>query len=135
MKITAETNLLVRAVMGDDVTQSPLAAALLRGAELIAVPTITLCELVWVLARGYQIERPAIADLIEDLLDTENVRVDRPAVEEGLAWLRGGGDFADAAIAIEGRRLGGTVFFSFNRDAVARVRSRGGEAALVGSDR
>ena len=37
MRITADTNVLVRAVVGDDPSQSDAAIAALRGAEQIAV--------------------------------------------------------------------------------------------------
>jgi hypothetical protein len=39
---------------------------------------------------------------VRALLDTENVVMNRPAVEAGLAILGLGGDFADGVIAYEG---------------------------------
>jgi len=53
VKITADTNVLVRAVVGDDPAQSQSAIAALRGAEQIAVALPALCEFVWVLRRVY----------------------------------------------------------------------------------
>ena len=55
MKITADTNVLVRAITGDDVWQSKTAQAELANAEVIALAMPALCELVWVLSRGYKI--------------------------------------------------------------------------------
>ena len=52
-----------------------------------------------------------------------------PAVEAGLTALRTGGDFADGALAYQGEMLGGTVFASFDRNAVALLRNEGAEAA------
>lgn len=49
MKITVDTNVLVRAVVQDDPLQAQQATAVLMGASLIAVATPTLCQLVWVL--------------------------------------------------------------------------------------
>ena len=49
MRITAEINVLVRAVVADDPAQSQAAIAALRGAEQIAVALPALCEFVWVL--------------------------------------------------------------------------------------
>ena len=46
-----------------------------------------------------------------------------------------GGDFADGIIAFDGRRLGGTVFVSFDRRAVALVERNGGEALLLPANR
>jgi predicted nucleic-acid-binding protein len=52
VKITADTNVLERAMMGDDARQGALAQDELAGAELVAVTLPTLCELVWVLSRA-----------------------------------------------------------------------------------
>ena len=54
MKITADTNVLVRALVQDDPEQARAAAEVLEQAELVAVPVPVLCELVWVLRRVYQ---------------------------------------------------------------------------------
>ena len=46
MKITADTNVLVRALVQDDPEQARAASALLEQAELVAIPLPVLCELV-----------------------------------------------------------------------------------------
>ncbi len=132
MKVTVDTNVLVRAVMGDDEAQAPAAGALLRKAEVIAVPLPCLCELAWVLRRVYGVGPADIAAAIEALLDAANVVADRPAVEAGLAILKAGGDFADGVIAHEGARLGGATFVSFDRKAVALVVAQGRPARAPG---
>jgi predicted nucleic-acid-binding protein len=58
MKITADTNVLVRALTEDHLTQSKAAQAALHKAEVIAISISALRELVWVLSQGYKI-RPA----------------------------------------------------------------------------
>lgn len=131
MKITADTNLLVRAAVRDDRRQAAAAARLLRDAELIAVPLPALCEFVWVLDRVYSFSRNEIADAVMALLQVANVAVNRPAAEAGLALLRAGGDFADAVIAHEGRWLGGDVFASFDRVAVRRLDRLGHKTHLL----
>ena len=72
-----------------------------------------------------------IISAIRHLIDSESVVVDRPAAEAGLAVLAAGGDFADGVIAFEGRRLGGEIFVSFDRQAVPLLRAGGGEARLL----
>ena len=129
VRITADTNVLVRAVVRDDAAQSAAAQALLLRATAIAVPVPVLCELAWVLRRGYGYRAGDIAAAIEAIADIDTVTTDSPAVDAGLAVLRTGGDFADGAIASQGERLGGTVFASFDRGAVARLRSHGANAA------
>ncbi len=54
MKITADTNVLIRAAVMDDPIQSALAVAALLHAEAVAVTLPSLCEFVWVLTRGYK---------------------------------------------------------------------------------
>jgi hypothetical protein len=44
VKITADTNVLIRAVVRDDAEQAAVAARLLREAEVVAVPLPCLCE-------------------------------------------------------------------------------------------
>jgi predicted nucleic-acid-binding protein len=128
MKATVDTNVLVRAVVGDDRKQSATAAKFLRNSELVAISLPCLCELVWVLHSIYNFGRDEIAESIEVLLDAENVVVNRLAADAGLAVLKAGGDFADGAIAWEGRWLGGETFVSFDKKAVAKI-TRLGEAA------
>jgi predicted nucleic-acid-binding protein len=129
MRITADTNVLVRALMGDDAGQSRAARDALAGAALVAVGMPALCELVWVLARGYRVAVADIARAIRVLVAAENVAVDRPAVAAGLEMLEAGGDFADGVIAYKGRVLGGETFVSFDRQA---VRLLGERARLLG---
>ena len=130
VKITADTNLLVRAIMGDDARQSPIAQAELAKAESVAVTLPALCELVWVLSRGYKIASADIAEALQRLIDSANVAVNRPAAQAGLALFRAGGDFADGAIEYEGRWLGADVFVSFDEKAVKRLDAQGLSARL-----
>ena len=131
MRITADTNVLVRAVVADDKKQARAAANVLRGAELIAVTLPSLCEFVWVLRRVYQFGQVDIVAALEALLNAENVAVNRPAVDAGLSMLKAGGDFADGLIAYEGAWLGGETFVSFDKRAVSLVRQQGQQARLL----
>jgi predicted nucleic-acid-binding protein len=130
MKITADTNVLVRAFLEDHPQQSKVAQAALSKAELIALTTATLCEFVWVL-RSYKIAPSDVATTIRALINGENVAVNRPAAEAGLALLDVGGDFADGVIAYEGRWLGADIFVSFDKKAIRLIESDGGSARLL----
>lgn len=123
MKIIADTNVLLRAVVGDDAKQSRTAIRAMEQAEAVVVTQHALCELVWVLGRHYGVSRADIAATIRQLRDTKNITMDRPAVEAGLAVLDAGGDFADGVIAYEGTWLGGETFISFDKKAVASLLS------------
>ena len=131
MRITVDTNILVRAVMRDDVKQANAATKLLKEAEIIAIPLPCLCEFVWVLRRVYSLGRKDIHAALQALLDTGNVAVNRPAVDAGLAVLDAGGDFADGLIAFEGKWLGGETFVSFDKKAVALLEKQGQAARVL----
>ena len=79
VRITADTNVLVRAAVRDDPLQAKVAADMLARAELIAVPLPVLCEFVWVLLSRYGRGVGEIAASIRDLADSANVQLDRPA--------------------------------------------------------
>lgn len=129
MKITADTNVLLRTVVEDDAEQAATARTLLLRAAVIAVPVPVFCEFAWVLKRAYACGADDIAAAVEALVEIDAVATDVPAVEAGLRALRAGGDFADGVIAHQGEALGATVFASFDRRAVARLRDTGAAAA------
>ena len=131
MKITADTNALVRAAVQDEPHQARVAASVLQEADLVAVPIPVLCEFVWVLRRGYKKSVPQVADAIQKLMRSAQVVMNRPAVEAGLAALNAGGDFADGAIAYEGDWLGAEEFVSFDSKAVSILKSQGTRARLL----
>ena len=131
MKITPDTNVLIRAVVRDDIKQARVASKLLKEAELIAISLASLCEFVWVLRRVYNFGLSDISSAIEVLLNAGNVTVNRPAVDAGLAMLNAGGDFADGLIAYEGSWLGGEIFASFDKKAVSLLERQGHHARLL----
>ena len=133
VKITADTNVLLRAVVQDDQTQAAAAQALLLRANVIAVPVPVFCEFAWVLRRAYGYSTGDVATAIEALLEIDTIVTDVPAAEAGIEALRAGGDFADGAIARQGESLGASVFASFDRGAVAWLK-QGGTAAAAPSE-
>lgn len=52
MKVTLDSNVLVRLATQDDAAQAAKALQVLQKATQIVVPTPALCDLVWVLPRG-----------------------------------------------------------------------------------
>jgi predicted nucleic-acid-binding protein len=131
VKITADTNVLLRLVLDDDPPQEVVAIDTLDDAELVAISLQSLCEFVWVLDRGYGKARADIAVAVRRLLDLHNVAVNRPAAEAGLRLLDTGGDFADGVIAYDGAWLGGQTFVSFDRKAVSLLTRQGRQARLL----
>ncbi len=116
--ITADTNVLVRAVMQDDPEQGRLASQALLEAKAVAVTLPTLCEFAWVLRRSYKKSAAETAMAIRALVNADKVVTERPAVDAGLAVLDHGGDFADGVIAYQGAWLGADRFVSFDQKAI-----------------
>lgn len=125
MKLTFDTNILVRAAMQDDGAQARAAAKLFREAELIILPTSCLCEFAWVLRRTYKLDRQSIVSALQQLFAIQSLRTNMGAAEAGLELLQNGGDFADGVIAYEGSQLGAEAFVSFDRSAVRLAKQQG----------
>lgn len=131
MKVSLDTDVLLRLIVGDDEAQQQTAAETLEGAELVAISVQALCEFVWVLDRSYRVARPDISASIRRILDMRNIVANRPTIEAGLAVLDAGGEFADGVIAFDGQWLGGETFVSFDRKAVKLVEGQGTPTLLL----
>lgn len=131
MKITADTNVLVRAILEDDPQQSAIARSILAGAEAIYVPLPVLCEFAWVLRQGRRLTAEEVAEEIRVLMQASTVIADRLAVEAGLVVADAGGDFADGVIAHEGRNMGSDTFVSFDKKAVRLLSDAGLSTRLL----
>ena len=68
MKVTLDTNALVRLATQDDPAQAAMALRILQKVSLIVVPVAALCELVRVLLRGYRYTPAQVAHAINMLL-------------------------------------------------------------------
>ena len=90
MRIAVDTNVLVRYLTWDDEGQAIEAANAIEEADAIVVPTIVLCELVWVLKRAYRYAGPEIIDILRRLVAIRAVEIERPAAEAGIAMLARG---------------------------------------------
>ena len=131
MKVTADSNVLIRVAVQDDLHQARRAAKILAEADLIAVPVPVLCEFVWVLRRGYKKSAADVSDAIRRLMRSDNVTMNRPVVEAGLSTLDAGGDFADGVICYEGEWMGAEEFVSFDSKAVSLLQAQGSRARLL----
>ncbi len=131
MRVTLDTNVLVRILVMDDTLQTANAQKIVADATLIAVTVSCLCELVWVLRRVYNFDRETISTALKGVTNIANIVIDRPSVEAGIQLLDAGGDFADGVIAFEGNLLGGETFVSFDKRAVSLLTRRGKSARLL----
>lgn len=125
MRITADTNLLVRIVVRDDAEQARIAYELVSNAQSVAISLPCLCEVVWVLERIYDFETTDLMDAVRMIVGSINAVFDEAPVDAGLRTLEAGGDFADGVIAAAGNALGGEIFVSFDRKAVTKLNVLG----------
>ncbi|MFZ5472200.1 MAG: PIN domain-containing protein [Myxococcota bacterium] len=119
--IGLDTNVLVRYVVRDDGRQAAAATRLIESRctadEPGVVTLLVMCELVWVLARGYGYERAEISGLIRRILSAEDLHVERSE----LAWRalnlyeEGKADFADYVIGFCNQEEKAVATYTFDR--------------------
>src|SRR5262245_40305699 len=79
VKITPDTNIWLRIITNDDPAQRSVAEAELNQAEVVVIPTVVLCELVWTLLRLYKYPRADVAVDVRRIINASNVVVNRAA--------------------------------------------------------
>ncbi|HQC94672.1 MAG TPA: type II toxin-antitoxin system VapC family toxin [Aquabacterium sp.] len=120
--IGLDTNVLVRYVMQDDARQSPQASRVIESLRVDApgfVPLVALVELVWVLGSGYKLSRQQLSAVVETLLRSKELVIDRAdLVTQALSrFSSGGADFADALIERIAAAAGCTTTMTFDQGA------------------
>ena len=94
--IAVDTNLLVRVLTGDDLTQARRAVKILESDQIL-IPKTVMLETEWVLRYAYEIETSRIIEGLKKLLGLPNVSVEDPdTVTQAISWFEDGLDFADA---------------------------------------
>ena len=117
-----DTNVLLRYITYDDPEQSPRAQRFIEHSEAVGerlfVAVAAVCELAWTL-RGpaYRYDRPAIAAVVERLLETPLFEVEsHDGVAQAIAAYREGtADLADFVIGRAGARSGCTDTVTLDR--------------------
>ena len=121
--IGIDTNVLVRYLAQDDPKQSAIATRFIEGSLSAEHPgfvsMITLCEIAWVLADSYGAERKRIREIVERLLATKQLVIERSElVWKALrAWEGVPADFSDALIGQLAIAHGGEKTVTFDRTA------------------
>ena len=121
--IGLDTNVLVRYIVQDDAAQSKAATRLIESRcqpeEPGFVSMLVLTELSWVLDRAYGYGRNQVARVIEALLQTTELRVERPDIVRAALheFDSGVADFADGLIAADNIASGCQTTFTFDKRA------------------
>jgi predicted nucleic-acid-binding protein len=117
----ADTNVIVRVLVGDDLKQQQAALARLRkiranGGSVLA-STVVLAEVAWVLGSAYGYDRAQIAAALRGVIATPPfVVAPRAAVLAALsAYEKGPGDFSDYLILELARTEGFTKLLTFDK--------------------
>ena len=121
--IGLDTNVLVRYVMQDDPRQSPRATRLMDSLAPQApgyVSLVVLVELVWVLRSNYGLARGQVATVLETLLRSKELLVERvETVARALERFESAGaDLADALIERIAAASGCEATYTFDAGAV-----------------
>jgi len=121
--IGLDTNVLVRYIVQDDPKQARLAT---RYVEANCTPkspgrinVIVLCELAWVMGRGYGYDRKMIGAVIRRILSSPELLTDEDeAVWQALKFYeRGSADFSDCLLGLLNHRAGASPTITFDRKA------------------
>ncbi|MDO9490358.1 MAG: type II toxin-antitoxin system VapC family toxin [Sphingomonadaceae bacterium] len=109
---SVDSNILLRAIVNDDVDQAARAREVLR--ENCFVSNSVFLETAWVLKSFYGFERQLVVEALQAILAAETVHV---ATLEGLSWalssFSSGGDIADMLHLVEA--IGSDSFVTFDR--------------------
>lgn len=125
--IGLDTNVIVRFLAQDDDVQSPLASRLFARLSRDGpgfVSLVVLAEVSWVLARAYKTTRSELAEAVEGLLRSAEIRIENAeAVWRALGVYQASksAEFADALIAEIAALEGVTRTFTFDRRAAAEA--------------
>ena len=122
--IAIDTNILVRYITQDDQQQAEAAENLLatynNKPQSIFINNIVVCELVWVLEKGYKYTQEQISSTIRIILSTEEFAFEY----HNILWLAleeyeiKNTDFSDSLISKLNNNLGYKQTFSFDKSAI-----------------
>ena len=99
--IAADTNVLLRYLLGDDETQAGKSRRLFMGDTPVLITDVVLAETLWTLSgRRYNASKPDLVTVVDKLLQDSSIRFE----DEGVIWnalqlyRETDADFADALI-------------------------------------
>jgi predicted nucleic-acid-binding protein len=123
--IGLDTNVLVRYLVQDDPTQTRRVNALIDRAAAqetaMFINHVVMCELAWVLGRGYGYARTALTEVIEKILLGRQFEIEKKdLVWTALADFKASrADFADCLIGVTNKLAGCESTLTFDRSAAS----------------
>lgn len=126
MSAFIDTNVLVRHLAGDPPDLAARATRFLAAAEELILPDLIIAEVVYVLESFYQVERPALAEMVRSIVSYPATTVvdDELVLRAIEVYETERLDFADAYLVACAERSGVNTVASFDRsiDRVQTVR-------------
>ncbi len=119
--IGLDTNVLVRYLTQDDLSQAKKVNALIADARAkrqeLHLDVVVVCEVVWVLRGAYDLDKETVCGALDKILDAALFSIDdRDLVRSALdAYRAGNGDFADHLLGSRNRRAGCSTTATFDR--------------------
>ena len=120
-----DTNVIVRYLVQDNPVQAGIATRIfekrLSADERGFVSAVTLCEVVWVLKRGYKRPKPELCAVVRALLEADELEIEhRDLVWRALsAYQSGAADFSDYLIGERARVAGAKTTLTFDGAAAS----------------
>lgn len=126
--IGLDTNVIIRYLTQDDPKQAKLAneaieTAIAKG-EFLRISQVTLCETVWVLERCYNSSKKEIINVVKQLLQTQQIRIEH----DSITWqaLRDferhdGIDFTDCLIGRQNAANDCSFIYTFDRNVAKKL--------------
>lgn len=121
--IGIDTNILVRYLTQDDLEQAQIVEqvfdAYLTSQNSIFINNIVLCELVWVLERGYKYNRETIGNVLKQIFSTKEFAFEN----HKILWLaldqytQDKLDFSDALIGLINKEVGCIKIITLDQNA------------------
>jgi len=125
--IAVDTNIIVRLLTNDDVSQARRAVEIIQNNEVFVTKTVLL-ETEWVLRHAYRIDRNTVVTSIKRFLSLSNVRAEDPeSVTKAISWHERGLDLADALHLASGKRA--EKFVTFDQALVKKSKEITGKYA------
>lgn len=121
MHLAADTNVLVRLLVSDDLAQQAAVVARLEEAESaggkVLVTSVVLAELSWVLESAYEYDRKDIVRAIEAVMTTSPFSIEDPPVATAAldAFRTGSAGFSDYLVLAAARARGASRLLTFDR--------------------
>ena len=113
-----DTNVLVRALTGDDPTQSPAAEAFIRSHAPVWISHVVLIETFWVLESVYACKKPRMVEVLKRILDSRDLVLEEATVARGALELyqaKGKVNFEDCMILAIARKAGRLPLATFDK--------------------